>query len=742
MIKVNKDYNDIPRILLSKEIEKAILEIKNKNSQSTYFRKFFLHKDVVEKLSILYHKKCAYCESILDTFEIDQYRPKSKYYWITFEWSNLLPVCHKCNISKSDKFPLKNETKRIITPQILKTEWLANSKSFIEEDALILNPEIDNPEEHFSFFTDGRIEGLTEKGITTIYILNLNRDALIQKRSSLISMFQGYFEQKIQYANELLSEEKSLNTKKATTILKLAFEHAFYELALRTNSDKEFALLSRTMFQNFQKYFVGNLKNKKDAEILLKSLTIFKSELFKKQNITDFNLFSKKTNIQQTEPKSISLKYLKITNIKCFNDIIIDFENKNSVLLGVNGRGKTTVLQLIALGLTQTNKPLFESEWKNVIRDNNKPSNFEIALTYDKVEYLLYFTIDKEDRAIYYNPLKEKKSRWTDLGLFLENDPFHSDALIWQLEFKRLENEIKELEKTYRDIDFNNFFLLAYGTGRNAEQHNYPLNENFKSIATLFGINNLSFKNGEISDFLNQKNAFNQIKKIITQIFNQADDIQNRVELKNFDKSTNTFYFTTPTNTDNEIPLNSMSSGFRTSFQWILDLVIQVWKKGYDLEQPELISGIVLIDEIDTHLHIKWQRTILHALHEVFKKIQFIVTTHSPFVVQSLEDDKIIGLQLNEKTNDVSLIKIENITGNSYESIINELFDEKSIFSVNIERLFNAFYKKREQILKKEIDINDAEFKTITKVLIDKGEEVANIVNRELRQLNFLTQTK
>jgi hypothetical protein len=107
-----------------------------------------------------------------------------------------------------------------------------------------------------------------------------------------------------------------------------------------------------------------------------------------------------------------------------------------------------------------------------------------------------------------------------------------------------------------------------------------------------------------------------------------------------------------------------------------------------------------------------------------------------------LEDDKIIGLQLNEKTNDVSLIKIENITGNSYESIINELFDEKSIFSVNIERLFNAFYKKREQILKKEIDINDAEFKTITKVLIDKGEEVANIVNRELRQLNFLTQTK
>jgi len=366
-------------------------------------------------------------------------------------------------------------------------------------------------------------------------------------------------------------------------------------------------------------------------------------------------------------------------------------------LLGINGRGKTTVLQLIALGLTGTQRPLFESEWKNVIKDITKPANFEIILNYDNQDINFNFSIDKDDLII-----------------------------------KNIDNE--------NITNLKNIFLVAYGTGRNGEQHNFPLNENFKNIATLFGINNLAFKNGEVSEYLNQRNSFLQIKKIITKIFNQAEELENRVELVSFDKITNNFYFKTPTNLDTEISLNSMSSGFRTSFQWILDFAIKIWKNGFDLEKPELITGIVLIDEIDTHLHIKWQRTILLSLNEVFKNIQFIVTTHSPFVVQSLENNNIIALQLDNNTNCVKIEQIANISGNSYESIINELFDEKSIFNVKIENLFNVFYQKRNEILRKEIDLKDDEFQKIVLNLRQKSEEVNNIVNRELRQISFLLQ--
>jgi hypothetical protein len=60
--------------------------------------------------------------------------------------------------------------------------------------------------------------------------------------------------------------------------------------------------------------------------------------------------------------------------------------------------------------------------------------------------------------------------------------------------------------------------------------------------------------------------------------------------------------------------------------------------------------GVVLIDEIDMHLHPNWQKRIVGDLKRIFPKVQFIATTHSPFVVQSLEADELINL---ERSSDV-----------------------------------------------------------------------------------------
>ena len=55
--------------------------------------------------------------------------------------------------------------------------------------------------------------------------------------------------------------------------------------------------------------------------------------------------------------------------------------------------------------------------------------------------------------------------------------------------------------------------------------------------------------------------------------------------------------------------------------------------------------GVVLIDELDVHLHPKWQRGVVESLRSVFPRLQFITTTHSPFIVQSLREDELINLQ-------------------------------------------------------------------------------------------------
>ena len=74
-------------------------------------------------------------------------------------------------------------------------------------------------------------------------------------------------------------------------------------------------------------------------------------------------------------------------------------------------------------------------------------------------------------------------------------------------------------------------------------------------------------------------------------------------------------------------------------FDIINDLIMRVEKKGDNTE------GIVLIDEIETHLHLELQKEILSLLVQMYPKIQFIVSTHSPFILSSIDNAVIFDLE-------------------------------------------------------------------------------------------------
>jgi energy-coupling factor transporter ATP-binding protein EcfA2 len=85
------------------------------------------------------------------------------------------------------------------------------------------------------------------------------------------------------------------------------------------------------------------------------------------------------------------------------------------------------------------------------------------------------------------------------------------------------------------------------------------------------------------------------------------------------------------------VPLLALSDGFRAFIGWVSDMLYHVSRgipAGRKLFEAE---GVVMVDEIDLHLHPKWQRTIISTLSETFPKIQFIFTSHSPLVTGSLE---------------------------------------------------------------------------------------------------------
>lgn len=93
---------------------------------------------------------------------------------------------------------------------------------------------------------------------------------------------------------------------------------------------------------------------------------------------------------------------------------------------------------------------------------------------------------------------------------------------------------------------------------------------------------------------------------------------------------------------------HNLSEGYQSTLAWIADLIGQyMYASGRAVPCSEMV-GVVLLDEIDLHLHPTWQRQIVPTLKAVFPKMQFIVTTHSPLVLTGFEADEIIRLELGD----------------------------------------------------------------------------------------------
>ena len=94
--------------------------------------------------------------------------------------------------------------------------------------------------------------------------------------------------------------------------------------------------------------------------------------------------------------------------------------------------------------------------------------------------------------------------------------------------------------------------------------------------------------------------------------------------------------------------LNQLSDGERSLLAIVADLVRRLDLANPEINDPLLGAGVVLIDELELHLHPTWQRSVVEKLRTMFPNIQFIATTHSPFVIQSLRPGELINLDPDE----------------------------------------------------------------------------------------------
>jgi uncharacterized protein (TIGR02646 family) len=263
MIKVAKDLNNSPAILKSKECKEKLKQaLKEKNKHEVC--KTCCGKEVKEALRALYNDKCAYCESDPnsgDYMAIEHYRPRKRvkeesshqgYYWLTYEWSNLLLACTRCNTNKSYKFPLAPTGKRVSAPiykkkELSQIDCLANSETLKTENPLLIHPEIDEPAEHFIFWPNGEMEGVTEYGKGTIKICNLNRQHLVLDRKKI---FDDFLNQINRYLLDFDKGDMPYNT------FKKIIEYLLGDLRSLKDPGKPYSRFACFMFKNLKSFFI------------------------------------------------------------------------------------------------------------------------------------------------------------------------------------------------------------------------------------------------------------------------------------------------------------------------------------------------------------------------------------------------------------------------------------------------------------------------------------------------------
>ncbi len=285
---------------------------------------------------------------------------------------------------------------------------------------------------------------------------------------------------------------------------------------------------------------------------------------------------------------------------------------------------------------------------------------------------------------------KDKHTQWT---VILGNNNTGKTTILRALA-KALENKLflsqaslfPELEKiNYNFYNLNekntdNLLIYGYGISRRPglehRSRNYYTKKSFDTV-TLFNDNRTLINFEEWLNELEQAKIRN--KKAIDVLYKIKEILTSEIlpDIKDFKfQTTGDFKNYVLFQTDfGWVRFRELGYGYQTTIAWIIDLMKKMFERYPDSENPLKEPAIVLIDEIDLHLHPEWQRKIIKFVGGLFPNTQFIATTHSPLVIQSADKINVIVLQKNGDHINVKHSEFSTFKGWSVEEILSELME-------------------------------------------------------------------
>lgn len=316
-------------------------------------------------------------------------------------------------------------------------------------------------------------------------------------------------------------------------------------------------------------------------------------------------------------PRGVRLRQLHLVDVGPFEELTVDLDDDWNVLLGDNGVGKSSILKAIALGICGESG---QAHAERLIRVGR-------------------------NRAM----------------ITLET----SEGRRYVSEIRREEGEVRVISRPERPLEIEGWLALGFpplrglsqtrSGGPDTVQPRWRLDP--EDLLHLLRGGNDPRINGLKQwivnlDYRAIKKGDSQSKRLYDDFWQVVEGLTVGVTFGAGQVDPETYQVTVMTN-DGRVPIEVISQGTQSLVGWVGVLLERLYEYHDEAEQPRDCPALVLVDEIDAHMHPLWQQVMVPKLRTLFPNVQFIATSHSPLVVAELDHDQVLVLERDLETNKV-----------------------------------------------------------------------------------------
>lgn len=437
----------------------------------------------------------------------------------------------------------------------------------------------------------------------------------------------------------------------------------------------------------------------------------------------------------------MKIRKLHLKNIGVFDDEEIEFKEcpakdkaEIHILTGENGTGKTTILQALAaaFGFQGDFKTLLRNSFEKKIQKITPHSSLYLveiefeAKNANETKYKLTTSI--AEQPITSVPIIERNLPLTEISnLFISKEPIDKPISFCPFAFsgyRQMEEE--KVQSNYLPKNFNPLSQALEFIKDYRKEGEITINQ---LVANNISNRALSKEDGSLEEAKKYETVINSIETFIKDV----TDYEVKFVLK---RSPNELKLRIH---GEELDFDVLPDGLRSLISWIADLLGRVdllkWQDDLPITEKNLI---LLLDEIEVHLHPAWQRKVLPVVQKLFKNAQIFVSTHSPFVVNSVDDAWVYKLKVDENGKAKVTEVVESENSNSITQVLREVFGIEQWFGLEVQNNFERFKELKRKIISNGADIaTENELLEKARSLVDEpNDQLKQMIRKELEELS------